>query len=147
MSNDQRPTPETDAARAEESRVTGGQSLYLVHYRVAERLERQRNTLLEACENLENDDGAIDSTSWNMIQTAVAQAGGKPKQIPEKTMSEGYRLRLRMRETEELARKMDARFGIARACLESIMTDLPTILDWLDTDTEKVARILLETTK
>lgn len=52
MATNNRPTPETDAARAEESRVTGGQSLYLVHYRVAERLERQRDEARELAREL-----------------------------------------------------------------------------------------------
>lgn len=41
------PTPETDVARAEQSRVSGGQDTYLVHYRVSERIERQRNKVRE----------------------------------------------------------------------------------------------------
>lgn len=32
--------------------------------------------LLEACENLENDDGSIPAHPWEMIQAAIAKARG-----------------------------------------------------------------------
>lgn len=70
------------------------------------RLQIQRDALLEACVNLENDDGSIPASAWNLIQSAVAAAGGTPKEIPEETMREGYALRLRMRETAHLAHNL-----------------------------------------
>lgn len=33
--------------------------------------------LLEACKNLENDNGAIPDNAWNMIRAAVAKAEGR----------------------------------------------------------------------
>ena len=33
--------------------------------------------LLEACENLENDDSAIPKYAWDMIQAAIAKAHGE----------------------------------------------------------------------
>ena len=39
--------------------------------------------------------------------------------------------------------KMNARVGLLLACLKSIINDLPQSRDWLNPDTEKVARELL----
>ena len=39
--------------------------------------------------------------------------------------------------------KMNARVGLLLACLKSIINDLPQSRDWLNPDTEKVARQLL----
>jgi hypothetical protein len=83
------------------------------------RLQIQRDELLEACINLENDDGAIDAISWNMIQAAVEKAGGTPKTIPLEVAREGYQLRLRMRETDALARELRDEIGKVLSCWDS----------------------------
>ncbi len=38
-----------------------------------------KDQLLEALQNLENDDGSIPHHAWVMVQTAIAKAEGKTK--------------------------------------------------------------------
>lgn len=38
--------------------------------------------LLEAAENLENDDGAIPEHAWKLLQDAIAKAKGTPRENP-----------------------------------------------------------------
>ena len=45
----------------------------------------QRDAATEALENLENDDGAIPPSAWQMAQAAIANAGGTPKPGPPDT--------------------------------------------------------------
>ena len=45
-------------------------------------IKRQHRVMLEALTNLENDDGAIPPSAWEMVQTAIADAGGTPKGAP-----------------------------------------------------------------
>lgn len=70
----------------------------------------QRDLLLEACVNLENDDGSIPASAWNMIQSAVAEAGGTPKEIPEATFREAYQQRCRMRDADALPFELSESF-------------------------------------
>ncbi len=49
-------------------------------------LEKERDSLLEikaclleALENLENDDGSIPAFAWDMVKTAIAKAKGGAK--------------------------------------------------------------------
>jgi len=41
------------------------------------KVKKQRDELLEACENIENDDGSIPPTIWGMVQSAIAKAKGE----------------------------------------------------------------------
>jgi hypothetical protein len=44
-----------------------------------EAAERQRDELLEALENLENDDNSIPYHAWDRVKAAIASVkGGKP---------------------------------------------------------------------
>lgn len=42
----------------------------------------QRDAATQALENLENDDGAIPPSAWEMVQAAIERAGGTPKPGP-----------------------------------------------------------------
>ena len=44
-----------------------------------EELWLTRTVLVEALENLENDDGHMPASAWNLVQDAVTRAGGKRK--------------------------------------------------------------------
>ena len=73
------------------------------HLEAVAAVQVQRNLLLEACVNLENDDGSIPKSAWDMIQVAVAEVGGTPKEISDETFREAYQQRCRMRDTDALA--------------------------------------------
>ena len=48
------------------------------------RLAAAAPTMLEALENLENDDGSIPRTAWNMVLDAVEVATGRrPNKVPD----------------------------------------------------------------
>lgn len=47
-----------------------------IHKRINARLIAAAPDLLEALENLENDDGSIPAHAWNLAQAAIAKAKG-----------------------------------------------------------------------
>ncbi|MFA7290911.1 MAG: hypothetical protein WC023_01560 [Rhodocyclaceae bacterium] len=67
-------------------------NMVVVHSSFAEQfaaVEQQRDELLEAAMNLENDDGAIPAHAWDLLQSAIAnvrKATGKCYYAPDGTL-------------------------------------------------------------
>lgn len=61
----------------------GGAFWYQLGNETPPRVEAAALIMKEALENLENDDGAIPPSAWEMVQAAIERAGGTPKGPPE----------------------------------------------------------------
>ena len=75
----ERPTPETDALVPSQGRRRTMREYIEELEAHALSLERQRDELVEALENLENDDDSIPYHAWDRVKSAIAAVkGGKP---------------------------------------------------------------------